>query len=106
MKTSASKSNAAIPTKIRPVLRRMAIATSRIQLFWCDEEAVSCSLKRLNGPTQQSFSCKTILDAAKKHVCTLVDSFAVCLCGNYPFSVNGLGCPVIRRLGSQNRDVM
>ena len=34
-------------------------------------------VKRMNWPTQQSFFCKTILDAAKKRVCTLVDSFAV-----------------------------
>src|SRR5579864_790765 len=32
-KISANKNNAAIPTAIKPVLRRMAIGTSRIQLF-------------------------------------------------------------------------
>jgi len=37
-KMSVSKSIAAIPTTIRPVLRRTATPTSRIQLFWRDEE--------------------------------------------------------------------
>src|SRR6266567_1908795 len=32
-KISASNNNAALPTTIKPVLRRTAIATSRIQLF-------------------------------------------------------------------------
>lgn len=36
-------------------------------------------LKGMNWPTQQSFFCKTILDAAGSRVCSLVHSFAVCL---------------------------
>jgi hypothetical protein len=52
--------------------------------------AMDIQLKRMNWPTQQSFFCKTILDADKKRVCTLVDSFAVCLRRDYPFSVKCL----------------
>jgi hypothetical protein len=44
-------------------------------------------LKRMNWPTQQSFFCKIILDAAKKRVCSHVNSFAVCLRSDYPFSL-------------------
>jgi hypothetical protein len=33
-------------------------------------------LKRMNWPTQQIFFRKTILDASKMRVCSLVDSFA------------------------------
>jgi hypothetical protein len=48
--------------------------------------AMNIQRKRINGPALQSFFCKTILDAAKKRVCSLADSFAVCLGRDYPFS--------------------
>jgi hypothetical protein len=126
MKISASKSNAAIPTTIRAVFRRMATTTSRIRLFFgLTRRAVSCSslyyssdrvlsivladenwssgegiypgrlcasnslfdvLRACVGhgyppeedelATQQS---ATIIAAARKRVCALIDSFAVCL---------------------------
>jgi hypothetical protein len=34
-------------------------------------------LERMNWRTQQRFCCKTILDAGKRRVCALVDSFSV-----------------------------
>jgi hypothetical protein len=49
--------------------------------------AMDIQLKSMNWRTQQSFFCKPILDAAKKCVCPLVDSFAVCLRKDYPFSL-------------------
>jgi len=52
--------------------------------------AMGIPLKKKNWQTQQSFFCKTILDAAKKRVCPLVDSFAVCLRRDYPFSLKSL----------------
>jgi hypothetical protein len=41
--------------------------------------------------TQQSFFYKTILYAAKKQVCLLVDSFAVWLRRDCPFRLSSLG---------------
>jgi hypothetical protein len=53
-------------------------------------------LKRMNWPHSSPFSA-TIIAAARKRVCALIDSFAVCLHRNYP----GLGVPpgeVVRSL--------
>jgi hypothetical protein len=46
--------------------------------------ATEIKLKKMDWPTLQSFFYKTILDSAMTHVCSLVDSFAVCLCRDFP----------------------
>lgn len=42
--------------------------------------AVEIKLKGMDWPTLQSFSCKTILDSVKTHVCPLVYTLVVYLC--------------------------
>ena len=54
------------------------------------EWAMDIQLKRMNWPTQQSFFCKSILGIAKKSVCPLVNSLAVCLRGDCPLAVKRL----------------
>ena len=46
-------------------------------------------MKGMNRPTQLSFFCTSILDAAKAPVCALVDRFVVCLLETVRFYGDG-----------------